>query len=103
MKLACFFVVPLVGARVVRTQAQIPIVGQVGYVETEIVQSSAQDSTEGIAPSIGVHFTTSYAVAAARYENGTTRDLVRVTGDAEYNDMMSRWTVWEKDTKSFYW
>jgi L-cystine uptake protein TcyP (sodium:dicarboxylate symporter family) len=103
MKLACLFVVPLVSARVVRPQAQIPIVGQVGNIETEIVQSSAQNITEEIAPAIGIHFTTSYAVAAARYENGTTRDLLRVAGDAEYIDLMSRWTVWEEDTKSFYW
>jgi hypothetical protein len=62
MKLLAALVVPLVSARVVRFEPQVPLV-----------------QAEDAAPGIGVHFTASYATAAARYENGTTRDLVRVS------------------------
>jgi hypothetical protein len=62
--LAAALVVPLVGARVIRYEQQVPI-----------VQKEVEENT---APAIGVHFTTSYATAAASYENGTTVDLVRV-------------------------
>jgi hypothetical protein len=64
MKLLAALVVPLVGARVV-TYEQVPIVG-------------LQQVEETAKPAVGVHFTTSYATAAAKYENGTTVDLVRV-------------------------
>jgi hypothetical protein len=74
---------PLVSARVVQSPQQIPILGE---------------NENGPAPSIGVHFTTSYAVTAARYENGTTKDLVKVTGNAEYIGLMSRWMdSWKAD------
>jgi hypothetical protein len=63
MKLLAALVVPLVGARVVRYE-QVPIVGHEEVDDTK--------------PAVGVHFTTSYATAAAKYENGTTVDLVRV-------------------------
>lgn len=64
MKLLAALVVPLVGARVIRYEQQVPIV---------------QKEVENAAPpAIGMHFTTSYATAAAAYENGTTVDLVRV-------------------------
>lgn len=63
MKLLAALVVPLVGARVVRFEQQVPLVSA---------------DVEDVAPGIGVHFTTSYATAAAKYENGTTVDLVRV-------------------------
>jgi hypothetical protein len=86
-------VAPLASARVVRLQQQ----------QVPILESSANEfvptAQEEVAPAIGVHFTTSYAVAAARFQNGTTRDLARVAGDAEYIDLMSRWTAW-KDEKS---
>lgn len=64
MKLLAALVVPLVGARVIRYEQQVPIV--------------AKEVEENTAPAIGVHFTTSYATAAVSYENGTTVDLVRV-------------------------
>lgn len=64
MKLLAALVVPLVGARVVRFEQPIPI-----------VQKEVEDTA---APAVGVHFSTSYATAAAKYENGTTVDLVRV-------------------------
>ena len=67
MKLLAALVVPLVSARVVRfEQPQAPL------VQTHV-------SGDDAAPGIGVHFTASYATAAARYENGTTWDLVRVS------------------------
>lgn len=64
MRLLAALVVPLVGARVVRYE-QVPIVGH----------TQVEDTAK---PAVGVHFTTSYATAAANYENGTTVDLVRV-------------------------
>jgi len=64
MKLLAALVVPLVGARVIRFEQQIPI-----------VQKEVEDTG---APAVGVHFTTSYATAAAKYENGTTVDLIKV-------------------------
>lgn len=64
MKLLAALVVPLVGARVVRYE-QFPILG---HKEVEYTAK----------PAVGVHFTNSYATAAAKYENGTTVDLVRV-------------------------
>ncbi|KAF2631941.1 hypothetical protein BU25DRAFT_406462 [Macroventuria anomochaeta] len=81
MKLLAALVVPLVGARVVRLE-QTPLV---------------QEHTQSLAPGIGVHFTTSYATAAAKYENGTTVDLVRVEADADYIELMSRWARSWKD------
>lgn len=64
MKLLAALVVPLVGAHVIWYEQQIPI------LHKEIEESAA--------PAVGIHFTTSYATAAATYENGTTVDLVRV-------------------------
>jgi hypothetical protein len=87
-------VAPLASAGVVRTQQQIPMLASGA---NEVVQPDANQE-EGL-PAIGVHFTTSYAVAAARYQNGTTRDFAKVLGDAEYIDLMSRWTA-RKDEKS---
>lgn len=87
--------IPLAGARVI----QIPIAA-----ETEpSASTSAHAGDEDAAPGIGVHFTTSYAVAAARYQNGTVRDLSKIEGDAEYVELMSRWMrsystpTWEDD------
>lgn len=64
MKLLAALVVPLVGARVIRYEQQAPI-----------VQAEVEDV---VTPAVGVHFTTSYASAAAKYKNGTTVDLIRV-------------------------
>ncbi|KAF1923957.1 uncharacterized protein M421DRAFT_425300 [Didymella exigua CBS 183.55] len=75
MKLLAALVVPLVGARVV----QVPFDGLREVEDTAV-------------PAVGVHFATSYATAAAKYENGTTVDLVRVEADADYIELMSRWT-----------
>jgi hypothetical protein len=102
MRLLHLFIVPLASARVIRMQQQTPILEEVGHVGTASEQSSAQKTTEEIAPAIGVHFTTSYAIAAARYQNGTTRDLGRVAGDAAYIDLMSRWTMWQKGLNTGY-
>jgi hypothetical protein len=94
MKPSYFFLgLPLAGARVV---PQVPIVGHVKEVGKVIAQ-------EADASTIGVHFTTSYAVAAARYQDGTTRDLVRVAADADYIELMSRWTQWENDLEHQDW
>lgn len=88
MRLVPLLAASAVGAAVVRDQ-QIPLVehssGQAGSGGPLTVE-------EGIdQPSIGVHFTSSNAVAAARYSNGTTLDLAKVEGDADYIDLMSRW------------
>ncbi|KNG51421.1 hypothetical protein TW65_01436 [Stemphylium lycopersici] len=78
------FLVPLASARPVEYAQQIPITGETA------------DGVDGIrhdaVPGIGVHFTASYAVAAAHYESGETKDLVRIDGDAEYTELMLRWT-----------
>jgi hypothetical protein len=66
MKLLATLVVPLVTARVVRFEPQLPL------LQTQL-------SGENVAPGIGVHFTASHATVAARYANGTTWDLVRVS------------------------
>jgi hypothetical protein len=87
----------------VKTQQQVPILGEAQNARTEFVQSTTQHVTKEIAPAIGVHFTTSYAVAAARYQNGTLRDLVRVAGDAEYIDLMRRWTGSKGEVSSHDW
>jgi hypothetical protein len=93
MKLSYFFLgLPLAGARVV---PQVPTLGHVNEVGNAIAQEGA--------PSIGVHFTTSYAVAAARYQDGTTRELIRVAADADYIELMSRWTQWEDDLEHQDW
>lgn len=63
MKLVPLLVAPLVGARVVLPQVPMQLESQ----------------SEGLAPGIGVQFTTSYAIAAARYQDGTIRDLGRVS------------------------
>jgi hypothetical protein len=91
MKFFYLLVAPLVSARVIGTQQQIPILE---HEEKESVRSVVQEAV----PAVGVHFTTSYAIAAARYQNGTIRDLVKVAGDAQYIDLMSRWTVWDRST-----
>ena len=101
MKLLSFFVVGAASARVVHSQEQqVPIVGEV--VEDNIPQVSfGEELVEDVAPGIGVHFTTSYAVASVRYQNGTTRDLVKVEGDAHYIELMTRWIKtrqsWKED------
>ncbi|KAF2739822.1 hypothetical protein EJ04DRAFT_483191 [Polyplosphaeria fusca] len=69
------FLLPLVSAYAVRTEREIPILKE-------------GDLTSGI----GVHFTSSYAVAAIAYGNGTVEDLVRVDGNAQYNDLIRRWS-----------
>ncbi|KAJ4354801.1 hypothetical protein N0V95_003486 [Ascochyta clinopodiicola] len=76
MKLLAALIVPLVGARVIPLE------------QTQLLP----EHTESVVPGIGVHFTTSYATAAAKYGNGTTADLVRVQADADYIELMSRWT-----------
>lgn len=101
MKLLPLIVVPLAGARVMNSQHQAPILGHVAEdvgPQIEHTENSLADET----PAIGVHFTTSYALAAARFQNGTTRNLVKVNGDAEYIELMRRWMdrredKWEQD------
>lgn len=94
MRLSYFFLVaPLVSARVVQ---QVPILG-------EVAKDFGQTIVQEVAPAIGVHFTTSYAVAAARYQDGTTRDLVRIEADAEYIELMSRWTQLENGLEHQDW
>ena len=80
-----FLIVPLASARAMRSPQQIPMVAEVA--KNVAVEESGSD----VAPSIGVHFTTSYALAVARYQNGTTRDIIKVEADTEYIGLMSRW------------
>jgi hypothetical protein len=85
MKLSgLLLLVPLASARAVRYHHQIPIIEE--PVE-DLTSAEQLDAT----PSIGVHFTTLRAIAAARYPNGTTIDLVQIPGDANYIELMSRW------------
>jgi hypothetical protein len=86
MKLSgLLLLVPLASARAVQYHHhQIPI------VEETVEELTGAEESDAI-PIIGVHFTTSRAVAAARYPNGTIIDLVQIPGDAEYTDLMSRW------------
>lgn len=86
MKLSYFLVLPVVSARVIDRQ-QVPILEA---VPEDVIQSTTHE--DNILPAIGVHFTTSYALAAARYQNGTIRDLAKVEGNAQYIQFMSRWS-----------
>jgi 2-keto-3-deoxy-L-rhamnonate aldolase RhmA len=97
MKFLVLVVVPLVGARVVQTQQQIPIIGSPGNIDATISRPFSLGTTDEWVPTVGVHFTTSYAVASARYQNGTMRDLGKVVGDAAYVDLMSRWAEAKDD------
>jgi hypothetical protein len=92
MKLIYLLAAPLVGARVIQSHQQIPVLGN------DIVQNEAKATVHNEAvPVVGVHFTSSYAVAAARYQDGTVRDLGKVLGNAEYIELMSRWTDWDRN------
>lgn len=101
MKLLSFCVIGAASAHVVRSQdQQFPIVGDVlEDVAPRVLLG--EDDVKDFAPGIGIHFTTSYAVAAARYQNGTIRDMVKVRGDAEYIELMTRWVKtrqsWRED------
>ncbi|KAF2018758.1 hypothetical protein BU24DRAFT_418307 [Aaosphaeria arxii CBS 175.79] len=46
----------------------------------------------GIAPAIGLHLTSSYAIATLRHKNGTIETLARVKGNAQYVDQMAFWS-----------
>ncbi|KAF2030154.1 hypothetical protein EK21DRAFT_100721 [Setomelanomma holmii] len=91
MRLSHFLNVTLAAAGVIKTQQQIPIVGNVvPDAGMEVAQSKAKDVTGDSLAMVGIHFTSSYAVASVRYPNGTVRYLARVSGDAGYIDLMSR-------------
>lgn len=96
MKLLGLVVLPLVGARAVHTPQQIPIVADLGKVGPDMTASVLEHTSEE-APMVGVHFTTSYAIASVRYQNGTLRDLGKIDGDAEYVETMSRWAQGKDD------
>jgi hypothetical protein len=104
MRLLQWIVVPLINARVVRAQEQVPI-QEVDNTRSEL--HAPKQIAEGFAPTIGVHFTTSHAVAAARYANGTTKNIVRVAGDADYINLMLRWASWreryDRGERDLYW
>ncbi|KAF2704466.1 hypothetical protein K504DRAFT_461225 [Pleomassaria siparia CBS 279.74] len=53
--------------------------------------SPPPDEVLGEVLGVGIHFTTSYAIAAARYERGFVEHLVRVSGSDEYIEAMARW------------
>jgi hypothetical protein len=93
MKLLQWIVVPLISARVVRAEEQFAI-QEVDGIGSEF--HTPEHIPEEFALTIGVHFTTSHAVAAARYANGTTKDIVRVAGNADYIDLMLRWASWRE-------
>lgn len=78
------------------TPQQIPIVADLGKVGPDMTASVLEHTSEE-APMVGVHFTTSYAIASVRYQNGTLRDLGKIDGDAEYVETMSRWAQGKDD------
>ena len=63
---------PLVGARVVR-------------INHEPLRTEA-----GVAPGIGIHLTTSYAMAAIRYPDGQVEDLIRVSNRTTVGSFKTR-------------
>ncbi|KAF2189596.1 hypothetical protein K469DRAFT_625359 [Zopfia rhizophila CBS 207.26] len=83
-----FFLVPLISSYVIRDRRDASL------------------SNYGPPPGIGFHLTTSYAIAAIRYPNGTAEDLLRVEAGTEYKALISRManplsrrkcqTQWEK-------
>lgn len=89
MRFFPLFLASAVGAAVVGVHEQVLLVehslGQAGSGD----RYTNKEETER--PSVGVHFTSSNAVAAARYPNGTIVDLAKVKGGADYIDLMSRW------------
>ncbi|KAH7080352.1 hypothetical protein BKA63DRAFT_488119 [Paraphoma chrysanthemicola] len=98
MMLFQLFLVPLVAARVMRTHPQVPLIAEVVEdVSTEVVQLSEESVLEERLPIVGIHFTTSYAVASVRYSNGTWKDLAKIPADAEYIEILSRYTaIWPR-------
>lgn len=89
MRLHAFLVVPVVTAGVLRG-GQVPIAEDMEDASQTYTPITAVE-TEHVAPGIGIQFTTSYALAAARFANGTVKDLAKIQGDAEYIELMSRW------------
>jgi ATP-dependent protease HslVU (ClpYQ) peptidase subunit len=82
MRLFGFFaIVRVLSVRAATDVHQVPIMGGVGAPDSAVVGEIG----------IGIHFTTSYAVAVARYQNGTTQDIATISADAEYINVMSRW------------
>jgi hypothetical protein len=49
-------------------------------------ETAKEDAVLGV----GIHFTMSYGIAAARYESGKIEDLVLIEGGDEYVDLMAR-------------
>ncbi|EDU39931.1 hypothetical protein L13192_01998 [Pyrenophora tritici-repentis] len=93
--LSLLFILCTAGARPVsfglgpyQFQLQIPLLGE----KTNTNTNSNDNGIEMIsAPSIGLHFTTSYAMASAHFINGTTTDLFKMSADAEYTMLLSNW------------
>ncbi|KAL6155650.1 hypothetical protein ACJBU6_05856 [Exserohilum turcicum] len=86
---ALLHLAPLASARPANHAHQIPIVPQ----PADDIPAPATTTDTLAAPSIGLHFTTSYAAAAAHYANGTTRDLLTMDGDDDYKELILRWTA----------
>ena len=61
MRFLSFFLLPLASAYVIEARQKLPI-----------------SDSENVALGVGIHLTTSYAIAAVRYESGKVEDLVRV-------------------------
>ncbi|CAA9958651.1 hypothetical protein PTMSG1_02192 [Pyrenophora teres f. maculata] len=93
--LSLLFVLHTAGARPVsfglgpyQFQLQVPLLGG----KTNTNTNSNDNGVEMVgAPSIGLHFTTSYAMASAYFTNGTTTDLFKMSADAEYTSLLSYW------------
>ncbi|KAE8842736.1 hypothetical protein HRS9139_02033 [Pyrenophora teres f. teres] len=93
--LSLLFVLRTAGARPVsfglgpyQFQLQVPLLGG----KTNTNTNSNDNGVEMVgAPSIGLHFTTSYAMASAYFTNGTTTDLFKMSADAEYTSLLSYW------------
>lgn len=78
----------LLGLGRYQLQLQIPLLG-------EKINGEANNNDNAVemisAPSIGLHFTNSYAMASAHFVNGTTTDLFKMGADVEYNRLLSHW------------
>jgi hypothetical protein len=83
--LGLFLIARLVSVRATKDVQQIPIIGEAP--NSVVIAGIGKDDAHGI----GIHFTTSYAVAVARYLNGTTRDVATIEADSDYIKVMSRW------------
>ncbi|RMZ73574.1 hypothetical protein GMOD_00008104 [Pyrenophora seminiperda CCB06] len=87
----------LLGLGPYQVQVQIPLLGEKLNADSAATTTNSNgNGNDGVemvsgAPSIGLHFTNSYAMASAHFLNGTTVDLFKMQADAGYTVLLSRW------------